>query len=132
MKKIFVIMLLIGGLVVANGLPVMAEDAPVPAFEAKKFKKALKTFKRKQCSGCHAMDTSEPGEKGPGLKGVYQRRGREWLTNWLTNTEKLQETDPEMKKMLETYPDGMPDPELSEKKLELILYYLAQDGVAKE
>ncbi|MCB0220856.1 MAG: cytochrome c [Chrysiogenetes bacterium] len=110
----------------------MADDAAVPAWDAKTFKKGLKTFKRKQCSGCHAIDTDGQGEKGPGLKGIYAARGREWITNWLKNAETLQQTDPEMKKMLETYPDGMPDPELSDEQLEAILYYLAYDGVAKE
>lgn len=132
MRKTLLVLMLVGGLVCVSGMPVMADDAAVPAWDAKTFKKGLKTFKRKQCSGCHAIDTDGQGEKGPGLKGIYAARGREWITNWLKNAETLQQTDPEMKKMLETYPDGMPDPELSDEQLEAILYYLAYDGVAKE
>lgn len=93
------------------------------------YEKGKKAFKRKQCSGCHVMDDTELGEKGPGLKGIYKKRGEEWLTKWLKDPEAVAKTDPEIIALKKKYPDGMPNPELTDEQLDLILSYLSVDGV---
>ncbi len=103
-------------------------DAPRKV-DKETYEKGKKAFKRKQCSGCHAIDTSELGEKGPGLKGIYKKRGEEWLKKWLKDPAALEKTDPEIIELKKKYPDGMPNPELSDEQMEQILSYLSVDGV---
>ena len=48
MRKTLLVLMLVGGLVGTSALPVVAGDTAVPAWDAKKYKKARKAFKRKQ------------------------------------------------------------------------------------
>jgi len=102
--------------------------ADKPAFSADTFKAGKKIFKRKQCSGCHAIDKTGKGEKGPGLKGIYAQKGPEWLKKWLKDPEGIAKSDEEMKKLAAEYADPMPDPELSDEQFEPLLLFLAYDG----
>lgn len=70
------------------------------------FEKGKKAFKRKQCAGCHVMDSSELGEKGPGLKGIYRKRGEEWLKKWLKDPAALEKTDPRLSSSRKSIPTG--------------------------
>jgi len=95
------------------------------------FEAGQKAFKRKQCSGCHAMDNTELGEKGPGLKGVYKKRGADWLKKWLADPAAVlaaEASDPDMKKYKAKYADDMVNPELKPEQLEAVLVFLKHDG----
>lgn len=121
------------GMFLAAGLTatlVTSSQASSPRkVDAETYAKALRVFKRKQCSGCHVPDSSELGEKGPGLKGVYKARGEDWLKKFLANPAELAKTDPRLIELKKTYPDGMPDPELSTEQIDLLLSFLSVDGV---
>lgn len=117
------------GLLLAVSQGSFAEDkGGKPAYDAKVFKAGKKIFKRKQCSGCHAIDTSENGEKGPGLKGIYAKKGKDWLVRWLKDPEGQLPKEPDLVELSKKYPDGMVNPELKEDQFEPLLMYLAYDG----
>ncbi len=116
------------GLILGAGYGAFADGKP--EFNADTFKEGKKIFKRKQCSGCHAIDTADDAEKGPGLKGIYAKRGREWLVKWLKDPEGMIQTDPDMKKLVGKYKEDMPNPELDDAQTDQVLLFLAYDGEA--
>ncbi len=129
-KRASLAALLLGMGLIAGGTGALADSPKKEKSEANEelFEKGKKVFKRKQCSGCHAIDSTELGEKGPGLKGVYKRKSEEWIRKWLTNTVAMEKTDPEIIELKKKFPDGMPDPELSPEQLDQVIYFLSQDG----
>ncbi|MEW6775068.1 MAG: cytochrome c [Bdellovibrionota bacterium] len=99
--------------------------------EEELFEAGQKVFKRKQCSGCHVMSDTELGEKGPGLKGIYKKRGADWLKKWLSDPAAVlaaEAGDPDLKKYKAKYADDMANPELKPEQLEAVLVFLKHDG----
>ena len=43
---------------------------------------------KQECAKCHYVDSDAIGQ-GPSLKGVTQRRSKEWLKKWITNSQAL-------------------------------------------
>ncbi len=63
---------------------------------------------------------------GPDLKGVTKRRSREWLSNYMSDPEKmLREGDPTAIELRDRYKGmEMPRPKLSDQELSDVLAYL--------
>jgi mono/diheme cytochrome c family protein len=88
-----------------------------------------KTIYRKRCTACH---TFGKGVKvGPDLKGVTERRTREWLLRFVRGSSSLiQSGDPVATKLFREYKqERMPDwSDLSAEQVGAILVYFAADG----
>ncbi len=84
---------------------------------------------RKRCSACH---TFGKGVKvGPDLKGVTERRQRDWLLKFVRSSQTvIQSGDPTAKALFEQFkPQKMPDwSDLSEKQISAIMDYFAANG----
>lgn len=82
-----------------------------------------------QCSICHTIGG---GKKiGPDMKGVTERRPREWLVKYISNPEKMfEEGDPIAKKLMEESGGvKMPNLGLSEEQVSDVLAYIkSQSG----
>lgn len=102
--------------------------AVAPAFAQTDFTEPTNIF-RKRCSACH---TFGKGVKvGPDLKGVTERRQRDWLLKFVRSSQTvIQSGDPTAKALFEQFkPQKMPDwADLSEKQISAIMDYLAANG----
>ncbi len=99
-------------------LAAAAESAPeVPSYE-----KGSGLFERK-CAPCHTIGS---GKKiGPDLKGVTERRRRDWLLRWIDNPEDLIASgDAIAVDMVKNYPIKMPSPGLAKEEIMDLLSYL--------
>jgi mono/diheme cytochrome c family protein len=85
------------------------------------------TFESK-CVACHML--SENRLIGPGLKGVTQRRNREWLTGFIKDPGRyLAEKDPIATELLSEYIVPMANMGLTDEEVDSVLLYLeAQDA----
>jgi mono/diheme cytochrome c family protein len=101
--------------------------ALVPAFAAD-FTEPTNIF-RKRCSACH---TFGKGVKvGPDLKGVTERRQRDWLLKFVRSSQTvIQSGDPTAKALFDQFkPQKMPDwSDLSDKQISAIMDYFAANG----
>src|SRR5262245_34521032 len=96
-----------------------AADAGMPGDpEAAKGKLAFEA----KCTACHTVGGGD--KVGPDLRGVTKRRADTWLTQWLTDTEKMQQNDPTGKALLAKYKTPMPNPGLSREEVRQILKFL--------
>jgi predicted CXXCH cytochrome family protein len=90
-----------------------------------------KLFKS-NCAACHKLDKKLIG---PALKGVTEKREKEWLYKWIKNSSELIKSgDPDAKQIFEEY-NKMPMtayPQLSDKDIDDILAYVEGKGVNKE
>ncbi len=88
-----------------------------------------KSIFRKRCTGCH---TYGKGIKvGPDLKGVTDRRSREWLLGFIRSSSKtIQAGDPTATALFREFKqERMPDwTDLSVPQISGIIAYFAQDG----
>src|SRR5215475_7546299 len=88
-----------------------------------------KVFFRKRCMACH---TYGKGIKvGPDLKGVTDRRKREWLLKFIASSSSMiQSGDPTATKLFKDFKqERMPDwSDLSPEQITGILNYFAADG----
>ena len=84
---------------------------------------------RKRCSACH---TFGKGVKvGPDLKGVTERRQRDWLLKFVRSSQTvIQSGDPTAKTLFDQFkPQKMPDwSDLSDKQISAIMDYFAANG----
>src|SRR5258706_12866471 len=92
------------GSIVLGGLALLLLCAPGRAFgqgnDDAVVKRGKSLWANKGCAGCHGI-----GKKlaGPDLAGVEQRRSREWLTRWLTDTEGMLGSDSTAQALLAAY-----------------------------
>jgi len=85
-------------------------------------KRGQTLWQNRGCAGCHAI-----GKKNiaPDLAGVTQRRSREWLVNWLKDTEGMLQSDSTAMAMLKEYKGAkMPNQKLSEQDTNAILAFI--------
>ena len=87
-------------------------------------KRGQTLWQNRGCAGCHSIGKS----KGiaPDLAGVTQRRSREWLVNWLKDTEGMLQTDSVAIGLLKEYKgQKMPNQKISEQDTDAILAFIA-------
>ncbi len=80
------------------------------------------------CKSCHSIGGGRI--VGPDLKGVVERRERDWLVRFIVSPDKLiAQGDPIAKQLVEQYGTPMPNMGLSEQEAEQALAYIeAQSG----
>lgn len=77
------------------------------------------------CNSCHLLSSSP--STGPGMAGVTERRSKEWLVSWITNSsEFIASGDPDANAVYEEYNKMMMPPftQLSESEIVSIIDYL--------
>lgn len=101
-----------------------AAGAPVAAAAAAGDAGAGGAIFKQKCTSCHAIDRAVVG---PALKGISERRDREWLTKWIKNSQALIASgDPEAVKLFNEYNKLVmtPFPELSDDDISNILAFI--------
>jgi len=78
---------LVGGSAVAH-----AQGAPADV------KRGKSLFENKGCSGCHSIGAGR--RAGPDLKGVTERRSREWLQKWIKDPDAMLASDSTAQQLL--------------------------------
>ncbi len=105
-----------------------AAEAPAATGEAKLSTHAAATFKRR-CTACHTFGKGR--NVGPDLRGVTERRSREWLTRFIRSSSAvIAAGDPIAAALFSEFKgQRMPDwTDLSEKEIADLLDYLATGG----
>jgi nitrite reductase (NO-forming) len=86
-----------------------------------------------KCVLCHSIGGG--AKVGPDLQGVTKRRADAWLTRWLLDTEKMQQSDPEAKGLVAKYRMPMPNPGLKAAEVRDLLKFFhwsdQREGLAK-
>ncbi len=84
----------------------------------------------KGCAGCHTIGHGD--KVGPDLKGVVARRGRDWVSSYVTGPNKLRAAnDPAAVELGLKYPTvRMPDLGLAETDADDIISYLQRPALA--
>jgi mono/diheme cytochrome c family protein len=82
----------------------------------------------KKCSGCHTYGKGD--RVGPDLKGVTDRRSREWLASWIRSSQKVVAAgDPIGAALFDKYKrERMPDQNLRAEDIAALVDYLAAGG----
>lgn len=92
--------------------------------EGPQYKEYEALFQTK-CSMCHTIGGGN--RVGPDLRGLHERRTKEWLTGYLTRTDWYLDNDPEAMELLKRFNDvRMPDPKLGPVRTEAMLAYLKE------
>jgi nitrite reductase (NO-forming)/hydroxylamine reductase len=101
-------------------VPAGAEDLSEKA-------RAGKTIFETKCLACHTI--GEGKRIGPDLKGVTQRRERDWLYRWLDDPINMALTDPIGKQLLAEFNNvPMTDPQLDRGQVGQVLAYIEESG----
>ena len=84
----------------------------------------------KKCSACHTYGKGD--RVGPDLKGVTERRKREWLESWIRSSQRVVEAgDAIATALFEKYKhERMPDQNLPAEDIAALIDYLAAGGPA--
>jgi cytochrome c551/c552 len=87
-------------------------------------KRGESLFLSKGCNTCHNI--SHTGKmSGPDLGGVVQMRDRDWLRQFLKNTDQMLQSDPIATAMLAKWKNvKMPQVKLSDAEVEALINYL--------
>jgi cytochrome c len=82
----------------------------------------------KKCSGCHTFGHGD--RVGPDLKGVTERRTRDWLLSWIRSSQRMVEAgDPTAAALFERFKrERMPDQNLPPDDIRALVDYLAANG----
>lgn len=80
------------------------------------------------CAPCHRTDTRRT--VGPGLKGVSEKRGEEWVRNWIIdNKAMIQSGDPDAVAVWEEYKIDMPPfKQISDAEMDDLILYMEVEG----
>jgi mono/diheme cytochrome c family protein len=78
---------------------------------------------RKGCGACHTIGKGR--HLGPDLKGIGQRRARDWLREWLRDPQRMSFVDEQAKALLAEYKLIMPTPELTPAQLEALVDWMS-------
>ncbi len=90
-----------------------------------------KLFKS-NCAACHKIDKKLVG---PALKGITEKRDKEWLHKWIKDNNALRKSGDALAKQVFEENNKMamtPFPQLSDKDIDDILAYVEGKGVKKE
>lgn len=82
-------------------------------------------FKSKGCIACHTIGKGKL--TGPDLKGVTDRRDKEWLTKWLKDPDTMILTDPTAKELLKEFLVPMPNQGLTDEDIQALIAYLKHE-----
>jgi mono/diheme cytochrome c family protein len=91
-------------------------------------------YRTKACFVCHTIGTVKGSARAtaPDLAGVVERRQLDWLKQFLTETEKMLESDPIANALYEQYNrTKMPNMHLTEEQIENLTHYLQQQTEKK-
>lgn len=115
-------------LLLFSALPLFAALFPRPAAaaagEGPQYKEYEALFQAK-CSMCHTIGGGD--RVGPDLRGLHERRTKEWLIGYLTKTDWYLDNDPEAIELLKRFNEvRMPDPKLGPARAEAMLAYLKE------
>jgi len=92
------------------------------AQDAAQVKRGQTLWQNRGCAGCHAIGKRNIA---PDLAGVTQRRSREWLVNWLKDTEGMLQSDSVAMALLKEYKGAkMPNQKLSEQDTDAIIAFI--------
>ncbi|HUP89042.1 MAG TPA: cytochrome c [Longimicrobiales bacterium] len=88
-----------------------------------------KVFMAKGCNGCHTIGKGDLA--APDLGGLLQRRSQEWIRKWLHDPTPMLLSDDTAKALMKRY-NGMRMPELglSDKMIDALMNYIAQETIA--
>jgi cytochrome c oxidase cbb3-type subunit 2 len=86
---------------------------PIPAGE--------RVYWRRGCGHCHSMGQGRL--VGPDLSAVTQRRNSDWLREWLRDPPRML-LDPALRSEFKEYPSPMPNLDLTEPEIELLISFL--------
>jgi mono/diheme cytochrome c family protein len=78
-----------------------------------------------KCNACHQLDNTQ--SIGPGWKGVTGKHSPAWIMNYLTNTDEMLDTDPELRAMIAGGALRMPDQSLSDDDARALLEWMRQN-----
>jgi cytochrome c2 len=95
------------------------------------YEKGEALFQSKGCVACHTIGKGKL--VGPDLKGVTDRRDKEWITKWLKDPDTMIQTDPTAKELLKQFLVPMPNQGLTDEDIQAIMAYLKhEDSEDKE
>ena len=85
----------------------------------------------KSCSSCHTIGQGDT--IGPDLKGVTERRKRDWLLHFIISPgAAVRENDPIAKELVDRYKMVMPDQDLKLDQINAILDFIEKGGVVSD
>lgn len=124
------------GSVLHNWQPVSAKrndyaDAPTKLRQMSKGEQLFRT----RCASCHAIGggggtATAQRSVGPDLRGVGERRTREWLGRWLKHPDRmLAEKDPIATALLAEYQVPMPNLRLNDVEVQALLSYMDEESL---
>ncbi|MDX1386743.1 MAG: c-type cytochrome [bacterium] len=92
---------------------------------------AAETYE-KQCSSCHTVGGGD--DIGPDLKGISERRPKEWLFKMIRSSQELIDGgDPVAVELFNQYKQKkMPDQDLSDSEIEALLQFIAEGGPSEK
>ncbi len=105
-----------------------AEAVSPPANVPEPFQRGEKLFRKHGCRGCHGF--GEFFGKCPDLAGVTKRDSPKWLRDWLSDPEKMRETDNYARDLSARYEAVMPNLGLKDSEIDDLLFYLNAEGSA--
>ncbi len=88
-----------------------------------------KLFTEKGCAGCHTLETRLVG---PPLKGVDERRDKEWLYNFIRHSQDFIKTDADAKALFDEFKILMPNHDLTDAQIDDIIAYTSGKAAEKE
>lgn len=88
-----------------------------------------KLFTEKGCVGCHTLETRLVG---PPLKGVSDKRDKEWLYSFIKNSQEFIKTDADAKAIFDEYKVFMPVHNITNAEIDDIIAYTDGEPVQEE
>ncbi len=104
-------------------LAYLKNDGKMPAEEKAAAAKPVEA--PAEWSACAACHTIGGGKKvGPDLKGVTKKRSKEWLHNFIRNSQEFIKTDADAKAIFDEFKIPMPAHDLTDAQIDGILNYI--------
>jgi protein SCO1 len=91
-------------------------------------------WRQKACFVCHTVGAQSGSARGtaPDLSGVVERRDVEWIKKFLSDTDRMIQTDPIATALYEQYnKQKMPNMHVTEEQIEALTHYLQQQTEKK-
>ncbi len=84
--------------------------------------KGKQIWDKKRCAACHGISQVH---SGPDLAGVSQRRSREWLYQWMNESQRMIETDSVARALYQEYNRlPMPNQKMSKGDVDALLAFI--------